>query len=96
MNEKPPHRNPGQKLKNSVEKQVKRMEQADKNRRTILAQSVYLEVLGLVFVLPVIVGAYLGHWIDSLVVGYSVRWTLSLILLGLVIGAINVYLLIRE
>lgn len=94
MNEEPPH--PGRELKNSVEKQVKRMEQADKNRRTILAQSVYLGVLGLVFVLPVIAGAYLGQWIDSLIEGYSVRWTLSLILLGLVIGAVNVYLLLRE
>ncbi|MGD1983708.1 MAG: AtpZ/AtpI family protein [Chromatiaceae bacterium] len=41
-------------------------------------------------------GAYLGHWLDSLLEGYSMRWTLSLILLGLVIGAVNAWLLIRE
>jgi len=28
--------------------------------------------------------------------GYSMRWTLSLIFLGIVIGAINVYYFVRE
>ena len=28
--------------------------------------------------------------------GYSMRWTLSMIFLGLVVGAINVYLYVRE
>ena len=41
-------------------------------------------------------GAYLGHWLDGLVEGYSVRWTVSLILLGVFIGGLNVYLFIRE
>jgi len=50
----------------------------------------------LVFVLPVVGGAYLGNWLDSLVAGYSIRWTVSLILLGVFIGMINVYFLIRE
>jgi Putative F0F1-ATPase subunit Ca2+/Mg2+ transporter len=40
-------------------------------------------------VLPVVAGAYLGRWLDSLVAGYSVRWTVSLILLGVVVGAVN-------
>ncbi|HCU54125.1 MAG TPA: F0F1 ATP synthase subunit, partial [Gammaproteobacteria bacterium] len=47
-------------------------------------------------VLPVIGGAYLGRWLDSLVAGYSIRWTVSLILLGVFLGAVNVYLFIRE
>jgi ATP synthase protein I len=28
--------------------------------------------------------------------GYSIRWTVSLILLGVFVGAVNVYLFIRE
>ena len=48
------------------------------------------------FVLPVVGGAYLGYWLDSLAAGYSVRWTVSLLLLGVVVGALNVYLFIRE
>ena len=53
-------------------------------------------MLGLLFVLPVIGGAYLGHWLDSQASGYSVRWTLSLIVLGVIVGAVNVYLYIKE
>jgi ATP synthase protein I len=47
-------------------------------------------------VLPVVAGAYLGRWLDSLLAGYSIRWTLSMIFLGVIIGAVNVYLFIRE
>jgi ATP synthase protein I len=57
---------------------------------------VYLGTLGLLFVVPVIAGAYVGQWLDSLVPGYSMRWTLSLIVLGVGIGAMNVYLNVRE
>jgi len=89
-------RRPPSKLENSVERQIERLEQAEKNRRTVLAQTAYLGVVGLVFVLPVICGAYLGRWIDGLIEGYSIRWTLSLMFLGLVVGAVNVYLLVRE
>ena len=52
--------------------------------------------LGLLFVVPVILGAYLGRWLDGLVEGYSLRWTLSLIMLGVGVGAMNVYLFIKE
>jgi len=72
------------------------MKKAEHDRPTLIGQTVYVGTLGLVFVLPVIGGAYLGLWLDSLVDAYSVRWTLSLILLGIFIGALNVYLLIRE
>jgi ATP synthase protein I len=72
------------------------MKRAEHERPTLLGQTVYLGTLGLLFVLPVIGGAYLGQWLDSLLAGYSVRWTLSLILLGVFMGALNVYLFIRE
>ncbi len=72
------------------------MKQAEKERHTLMAQTVFLGTLGLVFVLPVIAGAYLGSWIDGMLEGYSIRWTLSLMFLGIVIGAVNVYLLVRE
>lgn len=83
-------------LKKDVERQVKQMKKADKERPTVLAQTIFLGTLGLVFVLPVVVGAYLGRWLDSLAEGYSIRWTLSLLFLGVIIGGMNAYLLIRE
>ena len=78
------------------EKAARRLERAEQERPTVLAQTAYVGVLGLIFVLPVVGGAYLGRWIDGLFAGYSMRWTLSLIFLGIVIGAINVYYFVRE
>ena len=83
-------------LGDQVERQVRRMKRAERERPTLIGQTVYMGMLGLLFVLPVIAGAYLGHWLDGLVKGYSVRWTVSLILVGVVLGAMNIYLFIRE
>lgn len=83
-------------LRQRLEQQARRMRQAEKDRPTLLAQTVYLGVLGLVLVLPVIGGAYLGRWLDKMAPGYSMRWTLSLIFVGLVLGAFNVYFLIKD
>lgn len=85
-----------EKLARQIEKQVERMERADKERPTLLAQTTYIGVLGLLFVLPVIGGAYLGRWLDSLSEGYAIHWTLSLLFLGVVVGAVNVYLFVRD
>jgi ATP synthase protein I len=83
-------------LGRSVDRDARRLRKAERERDSLLAQTVYLGTLGLVFVLPVVAGAYLGHWLDGLSPGYSMRWTLSLLFLGLVIGALNVYFLIRS
>ena len=83
-------------LKKHIERQARRMKKAEFEQPTLIAQTVYIGTLGLLFVLPVIAGAYLGQWIDNQITGYSIRWTVSLILLGVFIGAINVYIFIRE
>ena len=82
-------------LRKQVERQVLRMEKAERERPTLIAQTVYIGTLGLLFVLPVIGGAYLGKWLDSLAAGYSVRWTVSLILVGVFVGTMNSYLFIK-
>ncbi|EMP57450.1 ATP synthase protein I [Marinobacter santoriniensis NKSG1] len=83
-------------LRKQVERQARRMKRAEKDRPTLMAQTVYIGTLGLLFVLPTVGGAYLGHWLDSQLDGYSTRWTISLILVGVFVGAINVYLFLRE
>ncbi len=83
-------------LRKQVERQARRMKKAERERPTLMGQTVYIGTLGLLFVLPVVGGAYLGKWLDSMVAGYSIRWTTSLILLGVFVGALNVYLFIRE
>lgn len=79
-----------------MERQAKRMKQAERDRPTLFGQTVYIGTLGLLFVIPVIGGAYLGQWLDSLATGYSIRWTVSLIVAGVALGGLNVYLFIRE
>lgn len=83
-------------LRKSIERQVKRMQRADEERPTLLAQSVFMGTLALLFVLPVIIGLYLGNWLDDKAEGYSIHWTIGLLVVGLIIGIANVYLYIRE
>ncbi len=84
------------KLKRRVEEQARRIKQAERERPSLLAQTIYLGTLALLFVLPVILGAYLGNWLDNQLPGYSFRWSISLIVLGVALGSLNVYLFIRE
>lgn len=84
------------KLQERLRRQAERRRQAAEDQRTILAQASFLGGLGLVFVLPVVGGAYLGHWLDSLLAGYSVRWTIGCLLLGIGVGAVNVYLIVKR
>lgn len=81
---------------NIIRRQVKRIKRAAEEEHSLLAQLTYLGTAGLMLVLPMVAGAYLGRWLDSLLPGYSIQWTLSLIFLGLVIGIVNLWLLFRE
>ncbi|MCG6936166.1 MAG: AtpZ/AtpI family protein [Proteobacteria bacterium] len=83
-------------LRKQVERQARRMKKAEHERPTLVGLTVYIGTLGLLFVLPVIGGAYLGQWLDDMATGYSIHWTVSLLLLGVFIGALNVYLFIKE
>lgn len=83
-------------LKKRVAQQAARLKKADQERPTLLAQTAYIGVLGLLLVLPIVGGAYLGRWLDSQFEGYSLRWTISLIVVGLVVGGFNVYYFVRE
>lgn len=84
------------KLRKQVERQANRMQKAEQDRDTVLGQTMFLGTLGLLLVVPMVIGAYVGHWLDSRGNGYGGYWTVILLLLGLVIGAVNVYLFIRR
>jgi ATP synthase protein I len=83
-------------LTRKVRDQVERIERARRQRKSLMAQTVYAGSVGVVFVLPIVAGAYLGRWLDSHLQVFSVRWTVSLIVLGVIVGGINVYLMLRE
>lgn len=88
--------NGGRRLREEVERDARRLDEAGRRRRGVLAQARFLGTLGLVMVLPMVAGAYLGRWLDERLPGYSQSWTLSLLLLGVLVGAVNVYLMLRD
>ena len=83
-------------LETRIGLQVERIERAGRDRPTLLGQSVFLGTVGVLLVAPIVAGAFLGRWLDEKMSGYTFGWTVSMIFLGVVIGAYNVYLFIRE
>ncbi|QFY41683.1 AtpZ/AtpI family protein [Candidatus Methylospira mobilis] len=74
---------------------IERLERKERKPATWAGMLFYGGTLGLLFTVPLVAGAYLGRWLDTLVPGYSVRWTLSLILLGIAVGIYNVLHFLR-
>lgn len=83
-------------LRQSVERQAKRMKRSEHDRPTLLSQTAFLGTLALMIVIPVVLGAYAGLWLDKFSRGYSVKWTIALIILGLIAGGFNAWRYIRE
>jgi ATP synthase protein I len=83
-------------LEERLEQQSRRIRKAAEDRHRLIGETVFLGTIGVLFILPVIAGAYLGRWLDERLHGYSVHWTLSLIVIGVMVGAVNVYLFIRD
>jgi ATP synthase protein I len=83
-------------LVRSVRRDAKRLARHERGRPTLIGLALYGGTLGLLFVVPIVGGAYLGRWLDAALAGYSVRWTISLILLGIGLGAYNVYRFVRD
>jgi len=84
------------KLIEETDRDLKRLAERQRKPATLFGMVLYGGTLGLLLAAPIIVGAYLGRWIDSLFAGYSVRWTISFIVLGIVIGTYNVVRFIRS
>ena len=84
------------KLIDRIGQDVRRLDERQRRPATWVGIMFYGGTLGLLFVVPIVGGAYLGRWLDSLAAGYSVRWTISLIVLGIVVGAYNVFRFLRD
>ncbi len=88
--------NDDHRLRQGVDRDARGFDRARRRQRTVLAQARFLGTLGLMLVLPIVGGSYLGRWLDDRLPGYSQSWTLSLLLLGVLVGAVNVYLMLRD
>ena len=85
-----------EKLRKRLKLQIMRMKKADNERDTLMSQTIYIGTLGLLFILPVLLGVYTGLWLDERKADYSSFWTLSLLVVGLVVGVMNVYIFLRN
>lgn len=83
-------------LRQAVDQDAQRLAQAERERRSIMGYTVVLGTLAVLFIVPVVAGAYLGRWLDEHSPGFSARWTVSLILIGIGTGAYNVYRYIKD
>jgi ATP synthase protein I len=83
-----------ERLRDALSRQTKRLR--DAQRAGMLGLLVTGGTAGLLLVVPLVIGAYLGRWLDERAAGYSVRWTVNLILLGLIVGIVNVVLFFRK
>lgn len=90
------HADDQRRLREIVDREGQRMLEAERERRTVLGYTVMLGTLAGLFIVPVVAGAYLGLWLDGRAAGYSSRWTVSLILIGVGTGAYNVYRYVKE
>jgi len=84
-----------QKLQQKVDEETQRLKHAAQHKHSLLIYSSYVGALGMVLVLPIVGGAYLGRWLDSFDTGFSISWTVSLIFVGVIVGAVNAYYLIK-
>ena len=84
------------KLIEHTRRDVRRLTGKTRRPATWVGLLLYGGTLGLLFVVPIVAGAYLGRWLDTLAAGYSVRWTVSLIILGIAVGGYNVIRFLQE
>jgi ATP synthase protein I len=87
---------PDQRLVEETKRDVQRLEQKERRPATWIGIVFYGGTLGLLLVVPIVAGAYVGRWLDSLASGYSVRWTVSLIVIGIAVGTYNVVRFIKN
>lgn len=84
------------KLIQFTRRDARRLHDKRQQPASMLGLLIYGGTLGLLFVVPIVAGAYLGRWLDTLAAGYSVRWTISLIVLGIVVGGYNALKFLKE
>ena len=83
-------------FRESVQRDSEQQRKAELQKAGLFGLLVYGGTLGLLLVIPMVAGAYLGSWLDSLNEEFGTRWTVSLIIIGVVAGVWNVVWYIRE
>ncbi len=79
------------KFPEEIERSASRLMQARRKRSSFWHYAYTIGVGGWLFVLPVVGGAYLGHFLDKKLKA-GISWTITFIIIGIAVGIYNVYL----
>jgi len=80
----------------NVEKSAKEVKEAEKQKGRLWHYASVIGVGGWLFAIPIVAGAYLGRYLDTKLEA-SISWTITFIILGIALGAYNVwYFYFRE
>ena len=82
-------------FKHSVQRDSDQQKKGEQQRAGFFGLLLYGGTLGLLLVIPIVGGAYLGHWLDSLSQSFGTRWTVSCIVLGVAAGIWNIVWYLR-
>ncbi len=74
-----------------VDKSARELIKARREKRTFWRYVYLLGAGGWLFVIPVVGGAYLGKYLDGKFGGKGISWTLTFLVLGIVLGVYNVW-----
>jgi ATP synthase protein I len=74
-----------------VDRSAREIIRARREKRTFWRYVYLLGAGGWLFVIPVVGGAYLGRYLDGKFGGQGVSWTITFLVLGLVLGVCNVW-----
>jgi len=72
-----------------IKKKIEEIEK--KKEKNIWYALSYIGSISIIFLLPVVAGAYIGWWLDGRYRVGKVSWTITGIILGVIIGIYNVY-----
>lgn len=87
---------PHEKLRQSISSDLKKHQNFEREKQSVLAQSVFLGTIGVVIVTPIVAGAYFGLWLDDQYKTFSFSWTISFIIIGVVVGVFNAIYFVKE
>ncbi len=72
-----------------IEKKISELER--KKERSVWYALSYIGSVGIILLLPVVLGTYLGWWLDGRYKTGKISWTITFMIIGLMVGVYNVY-----
>jgi len=72
-----------------IRRKIEKLE--EEKEKNIWAALSYIGSVSVIFLLPVVAGAYIGWWLDGRYSVGKISWTITGILVGIFVGIYNVY-----